>query len=337
MATFEYGTVVGTFVWSMLTGNPGDAQPVVGATISFVSRAGVIRDVPFPRTILSQRIVGTTDSEGVLRDADGNVGVRLLATDDPNLNPTGFTWLVTVAADEHYSYSFDLVMPADAVIDLATVTPVPAAEGVAYVRGIPGIQGPVGPSGLQNYMGNLLPIYAAVGGWQNTAPPSVALSYRAFPANTAVATPFIPASDLTIDRIGTAVDSWTGGRAVRIALFDSNELGNLPGALIADFGLTALNAEYTEIVIDQALVAGHQYWLAIELTPPTTGTVSSKGVIFTSEARRFAQSRTEAFAGPGNASLAATWPRTRGPFEANWGGTTYGSEIIPVFAIRRSA
>lgn len=146
MVSFQYGTVTGTFAWSMLTGNPADAVPITDAAFSFVPRAGVIRDPSSPLTILGLKVTGKTDTDGVLRDDEGNVGVRLLATDDPDLNPTGFTWLVTINVTGHPSISFDIVVPTGSTIDLTTVIPVPALPGVAYV------EGPAGPEGPANVL-----------------------------------------------------------------------------------------------------------------------------------------------------------------------------------------
>jgi hypothetical protein len=125
-------------------------------------------------------VVASLDESGQIIDGDGNVGVRLPATDAPNMNPTGWTYTVKenltgVTGARTYS----MVLPKDTlnnVVDLADVAPAdpttpnyvavpgPSAYEVAVAEGFTGTedewlaslegpQGPQGPQGIQGVSG----------------------------------------------------------------------------------------------------------------------------------------------------------------------------------------
>jgi hypothetical protein len=138
---------------------------------------------------LAGPVVCTLDESGRLIDADGNVGVRLPATDSPDMNPSGWTYTVKenltgIVGARTYS----LLLPKDTpdnVIDLAdvapadptmpTYVPVPglsayevavsegfegteaewldSLEGPQGIQGIQGVQGVKGDTGAQGVQG----------------------------------------------------------------------------------------------------------------------------------------------------------------------------------------
>jgi hypothetical protein len=101
-------------------------------------------------------VVATLDESGQIIDADGNVGVRLPATDAPDMNPTGWTYTVKenltgVVGARTYS----MVLPKDTLnnsVDLADVAPAdpttpnyvavpgPSAYEVAVAEGFSGTE-----------------------------------------------------------------------------------------------------------------------------------------------------------------------------------------------------
>jgi len=127
-------TVVGTFL-------DLDGDPIVGAEIMFRPSPARLLAVDEPAVILPGRVTVATD-------ADGQISVDLATTDDEALNPVDWTWSVRIDiprtqwAAQPYAFAFEL--PADVdPLDLNTVTPVSASGGV------PIIQGPPGPPGLE--------------------------------------------------------------------------------------------------------------------------------------------------------------------------------------------
>lgn len=96
-------------------------------------------------TVLPSSTVATLDQ-------DGTFSVELLATDEPDLNPVGWTYKVRVRlTDCEKAWSFSMLAPADTVIDLADVTPVDSDTGVPVIVGPPGpagADGPAGPAGV---------------------------------------------------------------------------------------------------------------------------------------------------------------------------------------------
>lgn len=122
----------------------------------------------------------------------------LRATDDPALNPTGFSYLVSfdLKADGRPVKldSFSIDVPAESVRDLADIAPVPASNGVQIVRGP---QGETGPA-------NVLSIGTVTTG--NTGTPAAASIKGTAPEQTL---------DLTLPRGAQGVQGVKGERGSR--------------------------------------------------------------------------------------------------------------------------
>src|SRR5690606_37818846 len=71
------------------------------------------------------------DAEGFVVGPDGLKRINLLATDDEDLNPTGWTWGVAISGTGFRALSFNFALPSDATVDLSTVVPVPGDPGQA--------------------------------------------------------------------------------------------------------------------------------------------------------------------------------------------------------------
>lgn len=94
----------------------------------------------------------------VVLDNDGAFSVSLLATDDPDVTPTGWTYRVTERWYDTPGRSYPLSLPAAApTVDLADVAPTAPSEGEYVVVTGPigpvGPQGPIGPAGPQGLEG----------------------------------------------------------------------------------------------------------------------------------------------------------------------------------------
>lgn len=84
-----------------------------------------------PETILPNAVAATLE--------DGQFELQLIATDDPDLNPGGWTYRVQfVLAGGKTIESFPLAVPAGSTVDMAEATPVALSNGVPIVRG-PGL------------------------------------------------------------------------------------------------------------------------------------------------------------------------------------------------------
>lgn len=141
-----YGTVVGRFLLAYADGSDSDAMPdgvPAKGTIVFTPSPAFLKDAsasPSPVTIIPAKVQATIDSSGYLQGPDGARGIRLVATNDSNINPSDWTWGVTFyLADENgvsvpmSGYSFSL--PEGQSVDLTALSPVPSADGTFYLVG----------------------------------------------------------------------------------------------------------------------------------------------------------------------------------------------------------
>lgn len=149
-----YGRVTGRFA-DMVGDTPADVDadpemtPISGLQITFVAAPSRLLDAFDKITFLPQPVKCTTNSDGVLIDSSGNVGVSLVATDQPSsvLNPTDFTYTVTITRAGAVLNQFPIKVPSGSVQDLTTLAPVPSSAGNAVTLGPQGPQGPIGPVG----------------------------------------------------------------------------------------------------------------------------------------------------------------------------------------------
>lgn len=145
-ANVNYGRVVWQALSDVTDGPDSGTRPdFIAPTgkVTFVASTVVERNAtasPNPVSILRDPIVGVLDSEGYLctpNDAGepDYRGVDLIATDDPDLNPTDWVYNVSyavkgkngrqIALQPHQIY-----VPTDAVVDLTTVGPVDNATAI---------------------------------------------------------------------------------------------------------------------------------------------------------------------------------------------------------------
>jgi hypothetical protein len=151
----SYGTVTGRFILaysdSADSGLEPDAKPAVGS-VFFTASPIFLKNPsasPDPVTILPATVEVLLDADGYLRSFEGEagLGVRLVATDDPDNNPVNWTWRVDFRLTDQDGApvavpSFSFSLPSDSEVDLSELSPVPSADGTFY------IVGPTGPANV---------------------------------------------------------------------------------------------------------------------------------------------------------------------------------------------
>lgn len=133
----SYGTVTGTFLQAVAdstdAGRDPDGLPVTDLQVKFTAYVSpaVIRDTSStpPTMIVVQPIIASVDAGGQLIGADGQPGVTLLASTNPAISPTGWTWQVTLSSATFPALTFAFLLDPGATVDLATVTPVAPSSG----------------------------------------------------------------------------------------------------------------------------------------------------------------------------------------------------------------
>lgn len=138
-SNISYGQVGGRFLLAVAdTTDPGrapDSLPAQGK-VKFTPSVGHVINataLPDPVFITPNVIECTLDAEGYLVDSQGERDVWLIAGDDPDLNPTGWTYKVTFELTGVTIPSFNLLVETDVRKDLALTTPIPTNPGTTVV------------------------------------------------------------------------------------------------------------------------------------------------------------------------------------------------------------
>lgn len=147
-SNMSYGQIVHRMLFAVADGSDSgrdpDAVPIVGAQITFTPSVGYLLNataVP-PTTIYPQKVLCVTDPDGYLVDPLGVRGVWLVASDDPDLNPSDFTYSVEIKGSGLVTRTFSIAVPGGVTTDLTTVMPVSTSFGN------PIVVGPRGPAGI---------------------------------------------------------------------------------------------------------------------------------------------------------------------------------------------
>jgi hypothetical protein len=143
----QYGTVTGTFLAAAADGGDDDALPEgfpLSGQVSFTPEVSslIVKSANPPLTVLPAKITADLDAGGYI-SLNGVRGVTLLASDDPNVSPTNFTYRVEFTnlrfTDESnnatpVSYkAFSIKVPAGTNTDLSVVAPVQSDAGTVTV------------------------------------------------------------------------------------------------------------------------------------------------------------------------------------------------------------
>lgn len=145
-ANVDTGLVTGRFIVGVIDGPDLDDEPnavPAQGTVSFTASVPYLPNPtanPAPVTILKAPIIGVLDSDGYLcvRNIDGSAGqrgLRLVATDDPDLSVQGWTWNVTYTFESVNGIrpqiqSHSMALPSGASVDLTSVVKVPSSQGI---------------------------------------------------------------------------------------------------------------------------------------------------------------------------------------------------------------
>jgi hypothetical protein len=135
----SFGTVVGTFLLAVAdspddTDRDPEGVPASDLKIRFTPDLpkAVAKDPTAtpPAYFALQDVTCTIGPDGTLRGPDGAPGVRLVASTNPALQPSGWTWQVILSGTGFPMVNFSFPLDPGATVDLATVLQVPDDPGV---------------------------------------------------------------------------------------------------------------------------------------------------------------------------------------------------------------
>lgn len=165
-SNLHYGTVVGRFILAYADsadeGSEPDVIPAKGSIFfkpSPISLKNTLAE-PSAVTILPTRVEATLDSEGYLCGYGTQRGIILVATENTQIDPYGWTWTAEFRLTDADGTavpmpSFSFTLGQAEMVDLTMSSPVPDSNGVYTVRGPIGLQGEKGDKGDTGPMGSL--------------------------------------------------------------------------------------------------------------------------------------------------------------------------------------
>lgn len=134
-----FGTVTGRFATAVLTAGDVDGYPnMVPATTLTITFTASVESVlnraatPAPVSIAMVPIVCTVNADGYLIGGDGLPGVKLIATNDTDVDPNGWTWGVSflLGGGRAPFRDFSMALPQGTTIDITNIIAVPSSTGV---------------------------------------------------------------------------------------------------------------------------------------------------------------------------------------------------------------
>lgn len=150
-SNISYGTIVGQFIAAVQDRSDADALPdsiPVQGTVTFLPNITYLKNinsVPNPVTMIKTPTVCYLDTDGYLSEMISpgvfRRGVKLIATDDPDLNPVNWTWTVAYNFTDDQGTpigspaSHSISVPSNSTQDLTLISPVSSSTGNAIVRG----------------------------------------------------------------------------------------------------------------------------------------------------------------------------------------------------------
>lgn len=139
-----YGTLTGRIGYMDGDHNDSDRKPdmnaVTGGSVMIEPSVKAVRytGVGGPIILTARKTMGVIDDQGYICTpaAPGETpsrGIVVPATDDEQLNPTNFTYKVTITAPNFSLSPFNIAVPTGSTQDLTLIAPVPASGGTATV------------------------------------------------------------------------------------------------------------------------------------------------------------------------------------------------------------
>lgn len=148
-----YGTVTAQLFTAEIDSIDADLLPEgvpVAGTVTIKPSAQALRDSVGKAIILPKPMTYNLDAEGNLISPDGTIGVTLIASDSPSIQPLNFTYNVSFDLVGTTLSGFNFYLPNGETLDLSEVAQVSPDSGAYFVvgpQGIPGPQGIQGPPG----------------------------------------------------------------------------------------------------------------------------------------------------------------------------------------------
>lgn len=135
-SNLTYGTITGKFYLTQLDSNDVGREPDYAAatgTVTFTPTVNSYKNLAAPAMFLTVPVTAVIDALGDLRDSQGALGVVLVATNNPDLQPRDWTYTVTINITGATPISFPLLVTGGSTIDLAIAAPAATSAGTAVV------------------------------------------------------------------------------------------------------------------------------------------------------------------------------------------------------------
>jgi hypothetical protein len=136
-ANYTYGTITFRGAKQIAdTADDADRYPDLipsAGTVTFTPNVTYFKNLAMPVTFVTEPIVGTLDANGDMRDSQGQLGVVLVSSDNPDISPRNWTYSVVMTVGGRTLPSFNISVEGGTTKDLTTLMPAAISAGTVVI------------------------------------------------------------------------------------------------------------------------------------------------------------------------------------------------------------
>lgn len=134
----SYGRIIGQFAYMDGDSDDKDTTPDMVPAMGTVTITPSVNQVKYngvegPKILVPRKILGKLDANGHLVGPDGKPGIVVPSTSNSVLNPSGWTYAVSINITDGGTINLDISLDPGEEKDITTAVPIPASGGTVRI------------------------------------------------------------------------------------------------------------------------------------------------------------------------------------------------------------
>ena len=134
----SYGRIIGQFAYMDGDSDDKDTTPDMVPAMGTVTITPSVNQVKYngvegPKILVPRKILGKLDANGYLVGPDGKQGIVVPSTSNSVLNPSGWTYAVSINITDGGTINLDISLEPGEEKDITTAVPIPASGGTVRI------------------------------------------------------------------------------------------------------------------------------------------------------------------------------------------------------------